>query len=75
MVIADNPNMFRVKLIIKENKYNVAKSDWLKRALGSDEPLVKLLEFTPDDMLFATEELKQRFEADEFSSDTQPMDE
>lgn len=75
VVIADNPRMLRVEMIIKENKYNVAKSEWLKRALGCDQPLTKLIELTPDDMLFATDTLKQQFDEDDFSTDTQPMDE
>lgn len=74
VVIADNPKMLRVDMIIKENKYNVAKPEWLKRALGSDQPLTKLIEFTPDDMLFANDQLIHQFDADEFASDTQPME-
>lgn len=76
VVIAENPKMLRVSMIIKENKYNVAKPDWLKRALGSKEPITTLLKFTPEDMLFATEDLKEQFnaDADQYECDTPPME-
>lgn len=76
MVIADNPKIGQVPGFIKSKKYNIATSDWLKRALGSDQPLTDLLEFTRNDMLFATEHLQQQFDADSerFECDTQPAD-
>lgn len=75
VVIANDPLMARVAMIIKGNKHNIAKSDWLKRALGSDKPLTTLAKFTPDDMLFATESLKNQFDAEQCDeNDTEPMD-
>lgn len=46
---------------MKHKKYNIAKSEWLTRALGSTEPLERLIEFTRDDMICATDDLERRF--------------
>lgn len=54
--------MARIAGFIKEKKYNIAKPEWLERALGSDKPLTHLIDFTRDDMLFATESLAQQFD-------------
>lgn len=69
----------RVKQLIQKKQYNIAKPDWLVRALGSNKPLTKLMELKRSDMIFATESLEQQFNADsekhdEFDYDTQPMD-
>lgn len=54
--------------------YDIAKPEWLVRALGGDQPLSSLIKFTPDDMLFATDQLQQKFAADDFNCNTEPMD-
>lgn len=62
---------------IASKLYNIAKPEWLVRALGSNEPLNCLIKFTPDDMVFATEKLQEEFavEDDIYDSyDTEPMD-
>lgn len=64
VVITDNPKMARVTMLINEKKYNIAKTDWLKRALGSDQPLDTLIKLTRNDMHFATESLEKQFDAD-----------
>lgn len=46
---------------ITTQKYNIAKVDWLIKALATDEPLTKLQEFHPNDMIFTTEKLKLEF--------------
>lgn len=77
VVIADNPKMAQVAGFIKSKKYNIAKSEWLTRALGSDKPVTTLIKFTRNDMLFATDDLQQQFDADSQrfdECDTQPID-
>lgn len=69
--------MARVAKLIRENIYNIAKPEWLKRALGSVQPLTELIKLTQNDMLFATESLKKQFDADStpnYDNDTEPMD-
>lgn len=56
--------MARVAGFIKSKRYNIAKSEWLKRALGSEKPISKLIKFKRDDMIFATESLAQQFDTD-----------
>lgn len=78
VIIAENPKMLQVSQWIASKMYNIAKPDWLYRALGSNKPIEKLIKFTRDDMLFATDSLKQKFDEDlELfdECDTQPMDE
>lgn len=77
VVIADNPKMLRVSMLIKDNIYDIAKSEWLKRALGSDQPLTTLIKLTRNDMLFATDSLEKQFDADSElydESETPPME-
>lgn len=69
--------MAQVAAFIRSKKYNIAKSEWLRRALGSDKPLTALIKFTPNDLLFVTEQLQQQFDADpvQFDEyDTPPVD-
>lgn len=50
--------------MIDKKCHNVAKPEWLVRALGSDKPLTELIQFTPDDMIFATNALQEQFVAE-----------
>lgn len=74
VIIVANPKTLNAKKFINAKIYNVAKPQWLVRALGSDEPLTKLIQFKPDDMFFATETLKAQFaeEVDEYDDSEAP---
>lgn len=77
MVIIGKPKTLPAKKHIESKSYNIAKPEWLVRALGSNEPLNCLIKFKPDDMLYATEELQEEFAAEDNiydSYDTEPMD-
>lgn len=67
-----NPKSINTIRFIKEEKYNIAKKDWLVRALGSDKPLTELIKFTPDDMIYATKALAKELENDD-DSETPPI--
>ncbi|XP_031627272.1 DNA ligase 4 [Contarinia nasturtii] len=62
VTIIGNEKTAKAKPLIKLKRYNIAKPKWLVRALGSDQPLIKLIDFTPDDMVYATEALQRKFE-------------
>lgn len=77
MVIIGKPKTLPAIKLIESKSNNIAKPEWLVRALGSNEPLNCLIKFTPDDMVFATEELQEEFAAEDDiydSHDTEPMD-
>lgn len=77
VIIAGDPKSLRVTKFIASKSNNIAKPQWLVRALGSEEPLKCLIKFTPDDMVFATDKLQEEFaaESDIYDScDTEPMD-
>lgn len=71
-----NPKSARAQPILKMKDHNVAKVEWLKRALGSDKPLTKLIKFTKDDMHFITPALQHEFDAELNAgdeTDSEPM--
>lgn len=77
VVIAGEPKTLRVTQLIKKAIYDIATPQWLIRALGSDEPLTHLIKLTPGDIVFATDKLKEQFdaEADIYDEcDTEPME-
>lgn len=56
--------------------WNIAKVEWLERALGSERPLHELINFTPNDMVYTTVELQEQFDAELDNDDyfeTPPM--
>lgn len=77
VIIAGNPKSINVRDYKRNYNVNIATTDWLRRALGSDQPLTELIKFTPNDIIHATEELKAQFEAEapqvDQNSETPPM--
>ncbi|XP_055298259.1 DNA ligase 4 [Sitodiplosis mosellana] len=64
VIIAPNPKSINAGKFIEKKQYNIATKEWLIEALGSDQPLTELKKFTAADMVFATEELKEQFDAE-----------
>lgn len=67
----------RIETLISTGKYNFAHVNWLLKALQSDVPQEELLPFNPNDMLYATNEMKEDFRKrfDQFGdSYTTPVD-
>lgn len=58
------PNTLRAKQYIEKGLWNIAKPEWFFRAFGSNDPQTKLIDFTPNDMIFATDALKSKFDTE-----------
>lgn len=66
-----------MKKFVNKKENNIAKPQWLVRALGSDKPLASLIKFTPNDMVFATAALQEEFAVELDAGDetyTEPLD-
>lgn len=64
VIIVGRPETKQAQDYIKKAQNNIAKPEWLIRALGSDKPLKNLIKFTPNDMVYALPSLQQEFDAD-----------
>lgn len=50
---------FRVKTLIKSNKYDMVRMEWLLRFLNDDDESIEEPDWTPFDMIYALEKTKE----------------